>query len=75
MSLKTQSKTRTLSEKIFELKEKRKAIILAHNYQLPEVQDIADLVGDSLELARSAEKTNAKIIVFCGVLFMAETAS
>ncbi|MBF0516154.1 MAG: quinolinate synthase [Nitrospirae bacterium] len=64
-----------LNEKILRLKEQRNALIIAHNYQRDEVQAIADMTGDSLELSRKAASTSCDVIVFCGVNFMAESAS
>ncbi|MFH2137063.1 MAG: quinolinate synthase NadA [Candidatus Omnitrophota bacterium] len=64
-----------LKKKISELKKKRKAVIIAHNYQRPEVQQVADITGDSLELSRGVTQVDAKTVIFCGVHFMAETAS
>ncbi len=67
-------KPEDLVRRIGELKRERNAVILAHTYERPEVQDVADHVGDSLELSRIAAKTDASVIVFCSVRFMAETA-
>lgn len=72
--LEFESEEITLKEKILELKKKENALILAHYYQKDEIQEIADYIGDSLELAKKARDTEAETIIFCGVKFMAETA-
>jgi len=66
--------TTTIADEIFDLKQQRKAILLAHHYQAPEIQELADVIGDSLELARKAREFEGDVIAFCGVWFMAETA-
>jgi quinolinate synthase len=65
----------SLKEKVLELKREKNAVIVAHNYQLPEIQDLADYLGDSLGMARYAQKSDAQVIVICGVHFMAESAA
>ena len=64
----------TIADEILDLKKQRKAILLAHHYQEPEIQELADVIGDSLELARRAREFSGDVIAFCGVWFMAETA-
>src|SRR6202521_4458554 len=66
--------TKTLTEEILDLKQERRGILLAHHYQDGEIQELADWVGDSLELARKARDFEGDVIAFCGVWFMAETA-
>src|SRR5882672_9678687 len=66
--------TQTIAEEILDLKKDRRAVILAHHYQDSEIQELADAVGDSLELARRARDFEGDVIAFCGVWFMAETA-
>ena len=66
--------TKSLADEILDLKQERRAILLAHHYQEAEIQEIADVIGDSLELARKAQKFEGEVIAFAGVWFMAETA-
>ncbi|MBN3039501.1 MAG: quinolinate synthase NadA [Candidatus Omnitrophica bacterium] len=69
-----ETNTLTLQDKIISLKQEKKAVILSHNYQIPQIQDIADFVGDSLELSKKSRDADCRVIAFCGVQFMAETA-
>ena len=64
----------SITDEILDLKKQRKAILLAHHYQESEIQELADVIGDSLELSRKARENECEVIAFCGVWFMAETA-
>src|SRR3990167_5747807 len=75
MPISHNSQNKKLIEEINVWRKKRKALIIAHNYQIPAIQDLADFVGDSLELSQKAARTDVEIIVFCGVHFMAESAA